>query len=277
MGLVYGTRKGASIDAVCALEVGTVENSADAPCGGFDFDGARARAALYAQTRGELEAVGYYRATATGALDDALDASLCRELNAREIVENAIVVLVPCEPWECEPGTAGLETKWYERVGAESTSAGTSPDRFERCEYVVETFEAERIAVDEVSKIVPGSRDSHSARFGATLESAASATAALRDRLATIRGYLNDVKRGASPCDYGLLREIAGAMKVLRANARDEFRTSFADEYEDTLALDYLASATKTTNELNEFIDKFQVVLSEQSANTRFQTRRNLG
>ena len=109
------------------------------------------------------------------------------------------------------------------------------------------------------------------------MESAASATGALRDRLATVRDYLDNVKRGLVPCDYDLLRKIAGAMKTLRVNTRDEFGTSFADEYEDTLALNYLASLTKTTNELNEFIDKFQVVLSEQSANTRFQSRRNLG
>jgi COP9 signalosome complex subunit 6 len=276
MGLLYGTRKGASIDVVCALEVGTTTANGDKDvCGGFDFASARERAGLYAQTRGELEVVGYYRATASGALDDALDASMCRELSAHELVENGIVILVVrCGPGEA--GDEGVEAVWYERVGAEA-GVGTSADAFEQCEYTVETFEAERITVDEVSKIVPGSRDSYSARFGATLESAASATGALRDRLATVRDYLDNVKRGLVPCDYDLLRKIAGAMKTLRVNTRDEFGTSFADEYEDTLALNYLASLTKTTNELNEFIDKFQVVLSEQSANTRFQSRRNLG
>jgi len=278
LGVVFGARRLGSIDAVCALEcarttAGNEHTSSSTPISevnAFDFELAKKRVGLYAQTRQELEVVGYYRASRSGAIAPDDDDALSDGFVKHGLASDPVVIVVRCGGKD-----EAVEATWYERVGA---SGGSRSGSFERRDYVVETFEAERIAVDEVAKIVPESRDSHSARFAATLESAASATSALRERLACALAYLNDVKRGEVPCDHAVLRQIAGAMKTLRASAREEFRENFTNEYEDTLAINYLATLTKTTAGLNEFIEKFQIVLSEQASSARFShSRRSLG
>ena len=60
--------------------------------------------------------------------------------------------------------------------------------------------------------------------------------------------------------DLDVLREVAGAIDALRASSSEAAAESFADEFRDTLALNYLAAATKVTNGLNEFIDKHNLV-----------------
>jgi COP9 signalosome complex subunit 6 len=136
-------------------------------------------------------------------------------------------------------------------------------------------LEAERIVVDEVAKIAPEGRDSRSARFASSLESAATATTALRDRLAVVLEYLRAVKDGRAVLDRDVLREVAKAMVVLRTSSSEALREDFADEYENTLVLNYLAAMTKTTDGLSEAIDKFHIVHGDHSlvTATRFHTR----
>ena len=145
--------------------------------------------------------------------------------------------------------------RWYER-GSDGLREET---------FTVEMLEAERIVVDEVAKIAPEGRDSRSARFASSLESAATATTALRDRLAVVLEYLRAVKDGRAVLDRDVLREVAKAMVVLRTSSSEALREDFADEYENTLVLNYLAAMTKTTDGLSEAIDKFHIVHGDHS------------
>ena len=123
----------------------------------------------------------------------------------------------------------------------------------------METSESERIVVHEVANIAPEGGESRRGGFGASLESAAAATRALRDRLAIVSAHLRAMKAGEVEMDLDVLREVAGAIDALRTT-RAGCGGGFADEFRDTLALNYLAAATKVTNGLNEFIDKHNLV-----------------
>ena len=285
VGVIYGVfSSDGGVECVTCAETRAVRD--DERGGGwmFDWDAVARRDALAAQTRDDLRVVGWYRAI-EGECDACGDAEDARAHDALTTwVANApdgngdggtgqdglafLAVRVG------EEGDAGVTTTtWYEREG----------DGFVEREHAMETSESERIVVHEVANIAPEGGESHAGRFGASLESAAAATRALRDRLAIVSAHLRAMKAGEVEMDLDVLREVAGAIDALRASSSEAAAESFADEFRDTLALNYLAAATKVTNGLNEFIDKHNVVSGNDDgfggfgAGGRFHSRRGVG
>ena len=231
------------------------------------------RDAAARRTRDDVRPLGWYRVVddrdEANEEDLAIGDAFARDVMARatrdgddgEAAAAAVFALVSAR------GGAGDApgVRWYER-GSDGLREET---------FTVEMLEAERIVVDEVAKIAPEGRDSRSARFASSLESAATATTALRDRLAVVLEYLRAVKDGRAVLDRDVLLEVAKAMVVLRTSSSEALREDFADEYENTLVLNYLAAMTKTTDGLSEAIDKFHIVHGDHSlvTATRFHTR----
>ena len=232
------------------------------------------RDAAVRRTRDDLRPLGWYRVVddrdEANEEDLAIGDAFARDVMARAIGEwgdGEEAAAAPVFALVSARGGEGdaLGVRWYERA-----SDGLREETF-----VVEMLEAERIVAEEVAKIAPEGRDSRSARFASSLESAATATTALRDRLAVVLEYLRAVKDGRAVLDRDVLREVAKAMVVLRTSSSEALREDFADEYENTLVLNYLAAMTKTTDGLSEAIDKFHIVHGDHSlaAATRFHAR----
>lgn len=95
--------------------------------------------------------------------------------------------------------------RWYERG-----SDGLREEMF-----MVEMFEVECIVVDEVVKIVLEGWDLWSVWFVLSLELAATATTALRDRLVVVFEYFCVVKDGRVVFDCDVLCEVVKVMVVL--------------------------------------------------------------
>ena len=284
VGLVYGVSSAdGGVECVTCAEARAIPDER----GGwmFDWDAVERRDALAAQTREDLRVVGWYRAI-EGRDDD--DDGTCGEADAR--AHEALVTWV-ATTGNGDRGTGRDSLAFLAvRVGEEGDERATTTTWYERedgtfveREHAMETSESERIVVHEVANIAPEGGESHAARFGASVESAAAATRALRDRLAIVLTHLRAMKAGDVPMDLDVLREVAGAIDALRASSSEAVGESFADEFRDTLALNYLATATKLTNGLNEVIDKFHVVsgndggLGGGGAGGRFHSRRGFG
>ena len=184
------------------------------------------RDAAARRTRDDVRALGWYRVVddrdEANEEDLAIGDAFARDVMARatrdgddgEAAAAAVFALVSAR------GGAGDApgVRWYER-GSDGLREET---------FTVEMLEAERIVVDEVAKIAPEGRDSRSARFASSLESAATATTALRDRLAVVLEYLRAVKDGRAVLDRDVLREVAKAMVVLRTSSSEALREDFA-------------------------------------------------
>ena len=285
VGLVYGVSSADSgVECVTCAEARAVPDER----GGwmFDWDAVERRDALAAQTREDLRVVGWYRAIEGGNEED--DDGACGEADAR--AHEALVTWV-ATTGNGDRGTGRDSLAFLAvRVGEEGDERATTTTWYERedgafveREHAMETSESERIVVHEVANIAPEGGDSHAARFGASMESAAAATRALRDRLAIVLTHLRAMKAGEVAMDLDVLREVAGAIDALRTSSSEAVGESFADEFRDTLALNYLATATKLTNALNEVIDKFHVVSGNDGgfggggAGGRFHSRRGFG
>ncbi|RUS21155.1 COP9 signalosome complex subunit 6-like protein [Endogone sp. FLAS-F59071] len=143
---------------------------------------------------------------------------------------------------------------------------------FIRSQYKIETGEAERIAVDHVSKPSVSTTTgggAESSTLIAHLNTQRNAINMLHTRVAVLHQYLLDVNAGVVPKDHDVLRQIASLCNRLPAIDSAEFREEFFTEYNDVLLTSYLATITKGVNGMNELVDKFNVATNGTGRRTR--------
>ncbi|GAA5973372.1 hypothetical protein JCM11641_003098 [Rhodosporidiobolus odoratus] len=165
--------------------------------------------------------------------------------------------------------------------------------------YEIETGEAERVAVDHVSKGVEGGQEGASSSLLAALTTQRSALSMLSDRISQILSYLQAVASGTARSDPETLRQIAALVASLPGEAESETPTlgkedkgmgkgkekaterdagegkgtgqgegggaleeEFLTEYNDVLLTNYLATLTKQLSTANELLDKQLLVVS---------------
>ncbi|PWN24470.1 hypothetical protein BDZ90DRAFT_276364 [Jaminaea rosea] len=175
---------------------------------------------------------------------------------------------------------------------ASSDEPSTSLILVESNGYRIETAEAERIAVDYVSKPAgaQGSEGEHGAVIS-SLESQQSAIRMLHARIKMAHGYVTSllakdakvggqqgVTAGANGSgsavgqrDHEALRQLKSILSSMPrappANAAmqaeeddDGFRTHFLREYNDALLISSLSRMTAGMRSLNEYVDKFDLI-----------------
>ncbi|KDR84839.1 hypothetical protein GALMADRAFT_233256 [Galerina marginata CBS 339.88] len=117
--------------------------------------------------------------------------------------------------------------------------------------YNVETGEAERIAVDWTARGGGSgtSLESH-------LQTQRSAVKMLHERILILIKYVTDVIAGQARPDSSVLRSLSALLASLPASENKHFREEFDTEYEDVQLTAFLSTLTKSTNILNDLVDK---------------------
>jgi len=117
--------------------------------------------------------------------------------------------------------------------------------------YNVETGEAERIAVDWTARGGGSgtSLESH-------LQTQRSAVKMLHERILILIKYITDVIAGQARPDPSVLRSLSALLASLPASENKHFREEFDTEYEDVQLTAFLSTLTKSTNILNDLVDK---------------------
>ncbi|KAF5312102.1 hypothetical protein D9619_003396 [Psilocybe cf. subviscida] len=140
--------------------------------------------------------------------------------------------------------------------------------------YNVETGEAERIAVDWTARGGGSgtSLESH-------LQTQRSAVKMLHERIVLLIKYVTDVIAGESnQCFYHtVLRSLVALLASLPATENTHFREEFDTEYEDVQLTAFLASLTKSTNILNDLVDKHVILTSGKDDRGGPGIRRRMG
>jgi len=137
---------------------------------------------------------------------------------------------------------------------------------FTKIPYSIETTEAERIAVDHVANVSTGGRSMLTSHLS-TLQSAIKM---LNMRVKIITRFVQETKAGKIPRDEGLLRSINALCHLLPAIDTDKFKEDFLTEYNDSLLVTYLATVTKTSNAINEMIEKFNITYDRHTRRRGF-------
>jgi len=137
---------------------------------------------------------------------------------------------------------------------------------FAKVPYSIETTEAERIAVDHIANVSSGGRSLLSSH----LSTIHSAIKMLNLRIKIITRFVQETKGGKVPRDEGLLRSINALCHLLPAIDTDKFKEDFLTEYNDALLVTYLATITKTSNAINEMIEKFNITYDRHTRRRGF-------
>jgi COP9 signalosome complex subunit 6 len=135
---------------------------------------------------------------------------------------------------------------------------------FVKVNYKIETNEAERIAVDHVAKITPSGSGATGSQLSAHLIGIHGSLSMLNVRVKILLKFLEGVKTGKIPKDHGVLRAVTQLCNQLPQADTSDFRRDFISEYNDVLMITYLASITKGTANINDLIDKFNVIYDRQ-------------
>jgi COP9 signalosome complex subunit 6 len=136
--------------------------------------------------------------------------------------------------------------------------------------YNVETGEAERIAVDWTARGGGSgtSLESH-------LQTQRSAVKMLHERILVLVKYVTELLAGQARPDHSILRSLSALLASLPASESKHFREEFDTEYEDVQLTAFLSSLTKSTNILNDLVDKHIVLTTGKD--DRGGPRRRMG
>jgi Maintenance of mitochondrial structure and function len=128
--------------------------------------------------------------------------------------------------------------------------------------FKLETAQAERVAVDQITKATPTEGVS-------TLEvqnqSLTTSLRILEAKIGIIGQLVLGMHDGKIPMDHSLLRKANKIYQQLPAIDSGNFEGQFLNELVDTLMMTYLSSSTKTSSTLNELTETYSLVYAASS------------
>ncbi|KAG5728547.1 COP9 signalosome complex subunit 6b [Termitomyces sp. T112] len=247
LGALLGTQTGREVEIVTTFELAVKDDGES-----VDLEFLVSRRDQYKQVFPSLEFIGWYTVTAfptnrhialheqfTGFCSTPLLLVLQPNLNLASTSINS-------QPLPFKAYEPSVEIK--ER---------TSRPVFIEVPYKVETGEAERIAVDWTARGGGSgtSLESH-------LQTQRSAVKMLHERILVLVKYITDVISGQAQKDHATLRALSALIASLPATENKAFRDEFSTEYADVQLTAVLSSLTKSTNILNDLVDKHLVLTS---------------
>jgi len=247
-GILTGQQSGRKVEISNTYEILVTDN------GHIDAEFLKKRLQQFQRVFSHDEILGWY---ATGKLETS-DIGIHQQIESY----NESPILLIMDP-ETKPGNQTLPIVLWE------TTVKVVEDKprfvFTRVPYTIETTEAERIAVDHVANVSTGR-----SMLTSHLSTLQSAIKMLNLRVKIITRFVQQTKDGAIPHDEGLLRSVNALCHLLPTIDTDKFKEDFLTEYNDSLLVTYLATITKTTNAINEMIDKFNIAYDRHSRRRGF-------
>ena len=129
--------------------------------------------------------------------------------------------------------------------------------------FKLETAQAERVAVDQITKITP-------TEGASTLEvqnqSLTTSLRVLGKKIAVLCRAVQLMHEGAIPMDHTVLRKASKICQQLPAIDSSAFHEQLSHELVDTLMMTYLSSATKSTAALVELTDMYSMTYGASSS-----------
>nr|XP_019047778.1 COP9 signalosome complex subunit 6 [Kwoniella bestiolae CBS 10118]OCF26708.1 COP9 signalosome complex subunit 6 [Kwoniella bestiolae CBS 10118] len=196
-----------------------------------------------------LDVVGWY---SVGDSPTAEDVTLHQQLT--EIIDTPIFLLFHPNH---SPASQALPVTIYEAALAEGGKDNSTEGKFVELAYGIETGEAERIAVDGVSR---GGMGGEGEEIIANLTTQRNAIRMLYERVAVLLQYITAVINKTAKPDHNILRQVSALVATLPTMDAKEFREELNTEYDDVQLTAYLTTLTKQLNALSEYADKHNLL-----------------
>ncbi|KAF8591963.1 hypothetical protein K439DRAFT_1325671 [Ramaria rubella] len=250
LGALLGTQNGREVEIVNTFELAADETPGGN--GGIIVDAGFlvSRTQQYKQVFPSLELIGWY---SVAPEPTSLHISLHEQFT--DYTATPLLLLLQPPTSKDAKETQGLPLKAYEPTLEIRDRKSRSV--YIEAPYVVETGEAERIAVDWTARGGEGGSSllSH-------LQTQRAAVKMLHDRIQVLVSYITSVITGMAPKDHATLRSLSALLASLPAADQPAFREEFDTEYADVQMTAYLAALTKSTHALNDLVDKHVLMTS---------------
>nr|CAD7448736.1 unnamed protein product [Timema bartmani] len=160
-----------------------------------------------------------------------------------------------------------LATEEAERIGVDHVARMSSN---EAGESSLATEEAERIGVDHVARM-SSNEAGESSLVAEHLTAQHSAIKMLHSRVRLVLQYVRAVQAGELPRSHEILREAYSLSHRLPVMVTDRFRQDFYNQCNDVGLMTYLGTITKGCNDINQFVNKFNILYDRQGMGRRMR------
>ncbi|XP_034232636.1 COP9 signalosome complex subunit 6 [Thrips palmi] len=148
--------------------------------------------------------------------------------------------------------------------------AGEATMLFIQIPYTLATEEAERIGVDHVARM--SSNDSgESSLVAEHLSAQHSAIKMLHSRVRLVLQYVKAVEAGQLPVNREILREAYSLSNRLPVLQSPKFKGDFYNQCNDVALMTYLGALTKCCNDINQYVNKFNVMYDRAGLGRRMR------
>lgn len=258
LGCLLGKQKGRTIEITNSFELTHASDDGKIV---LDTGFLTQRQEQYKQTFEELELLGWYT---TGEQVEDEHLAWCRAISC--VTENPLCLLLDPE----SKGThKGLPVHVYHTEM--KLMEGEVSNVLVESKYEIEAVEAERIAIDQVSKILEQGQSGVSGQVSLTMSNVMSATLLLRKRVLAIRSIMKSMQAGELAFDHALVRQVCGLVQKLPAFSSEGLRKGLLIECNDTILVTYLSGLTKQALSVLELTEKLAATKS-----SKFYKRRQL-
>lgn len=94
----------------------------------------------------------------------------------------------------------------------------------------------------------------------------------LRDRVKLILSYVKDTQSGDISWNHEILREAYNLSHRLPVITSEKFAEQFYNQCNDVALISYLGTLTKSSNTLNQFVNKFNILYDRQGMGRRIRS-----
>ncbi|KAJ1523713.1 hypothetical protein ONE63_001547 [Megalurothrips usitatus] len=148
--------------------------------------------------------------------------------------------------------------------------AGEATMLFVQISYTLATEEAERIGVDHVARM-SSNETGESSLVAEHLSAQHSAIKMLHSRVRIVLQYVKAVESGQLPVHHEILREAFSLSNRLPVLQSPKFKGDFYNQCNDVALMTYLGALTKCCNDINQYVNKFNVMYDRAGLGRRMR------
>lgn len=186
------------------------------------------------------------------------DKALHKKMQELSANENPFVLLLDTERMQAGAALSEeLPVKVYDSTA--HLDQGCLRTVWNEVPYVIDTLEAERIAVNHVAKTATAAAAGHSSDFTQHTSGLANSVVMLNNRVKELIEYMKEVKAQRVPKNHEVLRQMLSICQALRTTHQDSLQHEFCGDFNDAALVVLLASLTKACANTSDLLDKFQL------------------
>uniref|UniRef100_A0A6M2DKH8 COP9 signalosome complex subunit 6 n=1 Tax=Xenopsylla cheopis TaxID=163159 RepID=A0A6M2DKH8_XENCH len=136
--------------------------------------------------------------------------------------------------------------------------------------YILATEEAERIGVDHVARMSSNEAGENSL-VAEHLTAQYSAIKMLHSRVRLVLEFMREVESGRRTASHDILRDAYCLSHRLPVLQSEQFRHEFYNQCNDVGLVTYLGAITKGTNDINQLVNKFNMLYDRQAMGRRMR------